>query len=243
MKYIILSALWIGFGVLHSFLISVSFTDWLKKVMGKYYAFHRMAYNIVSVATFIPLVNYTNKIDATFIIKFVYPWNILQFLLLAGSACILMAAFFTYDPLEFLGIRQITGLFSQNEVETDKRIVRTGLLGIVRHPMYLAVLVFIWFRNVTLADVIVNLILTLYFIIGVKLEERKLVREDMIISHFRPTIGKRNAPDKLLVTKARLLKLQSNANEVASSPGMLFLAMKSIIIKKINIPIKLYATS
>ena len=72
---------------------------------------------------------------------------------------------------------------------------------------------------------------------------RKLVNADKTISHLRPTIGKRNAPDKLLVTKARLLTLQRSAKDVASIPSVEFLAIKSISIRKINIPKKLYKTS
>ena len=59
------------------------------------------------------------------------------------------------------------------------------------------------------------------------------------MSHFKPTIGNKKAPDKLLVTRARLLILQRSAKEVASRPGTVFLAIKSMTIKKINIPIRL----
>jgi len=55
-------------------------------------------------------------------------------------------------------------------------------------------------------------------------------------------MGNKKAPDKLLAVKAKLLKLQSRAKEVASNPFTVLLAIKSITIKKINIPIKLYKT-
>ncbi len=77
----------------------------------------------------------------------------------------------------------------------------------------------------------------------IKGRQRKLVRADKIISHLRPRMGKKNAPDKLLVTSARLLMLHRSAKEVASRPGTVFLAIKSITIIKINIPIRLYSTS
>ena len=82
-----------------------------------------------------------------------------------------------------------------------------------------------------------------YSILLIKGRQRKLVREDITMSHFRPIMGKKNAPDKLLVTSARLLKLQSRANEVASRPLIVLLAIKSMTIKKINIPIRLYSVS
>ena len=44
----------------------------------------------------------------------------------------------------------------------------------------------------------------------------------------------------MLAVRARLLILQSRAKDVASKPGAVLLAIKSMTIKKINIPIKLY---
>jgi hypothetical protein len=63
-----------------------------------------------------------------------------------------------------------------------------------------------------------------------------------MINHFNPMIGNKNAPERLLETRAKLLILQRNAKEVASKPGVLFRAIKSMTIKNINIPIKLYNT-
>ncbi len=82
-------------------------------------------------------------------------------------------------------------------------------------------------------------LLLYYSILSIKNKHKKLVNADKTISHFNPTIGNKKAPDKLLVTRAKLLMLQSRAKEVASNPLTVFLAIKSITIKKINIPIRL----
>lgn len=73
----------------------------------------------------------------------------------------------------------------------------------------------------------------------IKKRHKKLVNADNTISHFNPIMGSKKAPDKLLVTNAKLLALHRNAKEVASRPLIELLAMKSMTIKKINIPIKL----
>ena len=82
-----------------------------------------------------------------------------------------------------------------------------------------------------------------YSILLIKSRHKKLVNEDKTISHFNPIRGNKKAPDKLLVTRARLLMLHRSAKEVASNPEIVFLAIKSITIKKINIPMRLYSTS
>lgn len=47
----------------------------------------------------------------------------------------------------------------------------------VRHPMYFAVVVVLWCHSFTLADLIVNAVLTVYVVIGTWLEEKKLIAE------------------------------------------------------------------
>jgi protein-S-isoprenylcysteine O-methyltransferase Ste14 len=53
----------------------------------------------------------------------------------------------------------------------------SGVLGIVRHPWYLATMLLIWARQLDISAILVNVILTSYLIAGTYLEERKLLRE------------------------------------------------------------------
>lgn len=43
--------------------------------------------------------------------------------------------------------------------------------------MYFALLIYLWCQTFSLTDIVVNIVLTVYIIIGTKLEERKLVLE------------------------------------------------------------------
>jgi methanethiol S-methyltransferase len=56
-------------------------------------------------------------------------------------------------------------------------IKKNGLLGIIRHPMYLCLIIYLWCQTFRLIDIILNLVLTVYVIIGTILEEKKLVLE------------------------------------------------------------------
>ena len=53
----------------------------------------------------------------------------------------------------------------------------SGILEITRHPWYLAGLLVLWARDVDSVSLVVNIIFSLYLIIGAKIEEKKLVRE------------------------------------------------------------------
>jgi protein-S-isoprenylcysteine O-methyltransferase Ste14 len=86
------------------------------------------------------------------------------------------AFFFDYDSLSFLGIRQLLN-FRKKHINQESGIKKSGLLGVVRHPMYFAVIIYLWCQTFRLSDIVVNAVLTAYVIIGTIFEERKLVLE------------------------------------------------------------------
>ena len=177
MKYLIAAAIWVGFGVIHSVLISLRLSDWSKRVMGQYFAFYRFGYNLLSAVLFFVLLYFTKTLDSELVIKFVPPWPILQQGILVASIVVIIWALLSYDALEFVGIRQIMNVRKNKAVDHPKTITKKGLLGIIRHPMYLATIVFIWSLNSTRVDILVHLVLTMYILIGIRLEERKLIIE------------------------------------------------------------------
>jgi protein-S-isoprenylcysteine O-methyltransferase Ste14 len=87
------------------------------------------------------------------------------------------AFFFNYDSLSFFGIRQIINFGKIIEINPAESVKKNGLLGVIRHPMYLALIVFLWSTIFTLMDLFINTLLTIYVIIGTILEEKKLVLE------------------------------------------------------------------
>jgi protein-S-isoprenylcysteine O-methyltransferase Ste14 len=87
------------------------------------------------------------------------------------------AFFFNYDSLSFFGIRQILHLGKVKNINPSEGLKKNGLLGITRHPMYLALIIYLLSQNFKMADIVVNIVLIIYVIIGTKLEEKKLVLE------------------------------------------------------------------
>lgn len=176
MNYVLTALLWSLYCALHSYLISIGFTNLMKGLLKKYYAFYRLLYVVFSFLLIIPLF----KISASSnyeIITYPYTIDIIRQILLYGSLVMFgWAFFFDYDALSFFGIRQIMG-FGKAMSPDAPEIKRKGLLGIIRHPMYLALIIFLWCKVFTLTDLIVNSVLTVYVIIGTILEERKLVME------------------------------------------------------------------
>lgn len=200
MEYMFTASLWIGYCVLHSYLISIGFTNLMIRLLRNYYAFYRLFYILISLALLIPLIKYTGQTDTRIIITYEYPLSIVRYALIAGSLTMFFYAFFfNYDSLSFFGIRQILNYKKAKKIDSSTDIRKNGLLGIVRHPMYLALLVYLWCQTFRLMDIVINVVLTVYIIIGTKLEEKKLVLE------FGDTYTKyqQEVPMLVPVTKAR----------------------------------------
>lgn len=178
MKYLIIIILWTVYCVLHSYMISISFTGLMNRLLKKYFAFYRLFYVIISIILLIPLINYTGQLDNNVIIVYGQYADILRQILSYGSLFMFFwAFFFDYDSLSFFGIRQILSFRKTSEANSPGEIKKRGLLGLMRHPMYLALIIYLWCHTFKIADIVVNTVLTVYIIIGTILEEKKLVLE------------------------------------------------------------------
>jgi protein-S-isoprenylcysteine O-methyltransferase Ste14 len=88
------------------------------------------------------------------------------------AVIVLAIGVFQTDVWSFIGLSQIIGR------QSNENIVTGGLYKYVRHPLYSAGLVFLWLTPVmTVNRLVLYLCLTLYIFIGVRFEERKLIRE------------------------------------------------------------------
>jgi methanethiol S-methyltransferase len=176
MKYLYIIFLWAAYCALHSFLISIQFTKLITRLLKNYYAFYRLFYVVLSVILLIPLLKYSGNPDNQILITYPMPLNIVRQILVSGSLIMFWwAFFFNYDSLSFFGIRQILNFGKKNNSSDEIR--KNGLLGVIRHPMYLALIVFLWCRIFSVTDLVVNTLLTIYVFIGTYLEEKKLVLE------------------------------------------------------------------
>jgi methanethiol S-methyltransferase len=178
MKYLVIILIWAGYCFLHSFMISIWFTRIVQGLLREYFAFYRLFFVIVSILLLFPLIRYTTHLDHEIIITYSGGTNVVRYFLIAGGMIVFVKAFFIdYDVLHFVGIRQAIQ-FKRIEKETSHtELKKSGLLGIVRHPMYSALIIVLWCNSFTVADLIVNAVLTIYIFIGTLLEERKLVIE------------------------------------------------------------------
>jgi protein-S-isoprenylcysteine O-methyltransferase Ste14 len=87
------------------------------------------------------------------------------------------------DSGEFMGFRQVWRYIARRETEgnieglTERELVRTGVYGIVRHPMYLSGLVIFTFSPIiTVNGLTITVLADIYFLFGVFIEEQRFLR-------------------------------------------------------------------
>jgi methanethiol S-methyltransferase len=178
MKTLSIALLWAAYCALHSYLISIRFTNLMARLLKSYYAFYRLAYVAISIILIIPLFRWTDQLNDPVIFSSGYPLSIVRTVLKAGSLLLFFRAFFIdYDASSFFGIRQISNLLKRKKTDGPGELKKSGLLGITRHPMYLALIIYLWCQTFRVCDIVINAVLTIYIIIGTRLEENKLVRE------------------------------------------------------------------
>ena len=107
MRYALLIALWIVWCSIHSILISNRVTESLRKRFAENFRFYRLAFNLFSALTLVPIVFYEISIRSEPIVAWYGIWHIVPVLLSTAGIVLLLAGALRYDLLQFLGLRQV----------------------------------------------------------------------------------------------------------------------------------------
>lgn len=197
-------------GFLHSLLASVGFKDLLRRTLGaRFMKSYRLLYNIFAVFSFVPVLYLMVSLPDRSLYQVALPW---RYLMLAGqgiSAAFLLLSVLQTDILSFAGWRQFV------EEEKPGNLVTSGLYRFVRHPLYTFSLLILWLSpSMSVNTFIVYTALTVYVLVGIIFEERKLVRE------FGPAYADyRSATPMLLPGLSKILHQRANSRGTNKSVG------------------------
>ncbi len=169
--------LWILWCTLHSILIAPTVTDYMKKRLGERFRFYRLFYNIVSSVTLAPLLCLSISIRGTPVFRWGGPTVIVRYLLLLTSIYLFAAGARHYSLSQFLGIHQINTGQANYTLSEYGRFDTSGILALIRHPWYTAGILIVWAQDISPSTFLINIVISIYFVIGAILEERKLLRE------------------------------------------------------------------
>jgi methanethiol S-methyltransferase len=171
--HFLMGVAWVIYCVLHSWLAANSTKEKARQFMKSSFKFYRPLYTIFSFAGLVLLLWWL------VIMKSPKVFERTNFVFVAGLT--LCTAGFTLMAIcikkYFLSL---SGLKSLLDDHHSNELIITGIHQHVRHPLYLGTFAFIWglwLLFPTKSFLISDAIITVYTLIGIKLEEEKLIAE------------------------------------------------------------------
>ena len=164
---------WLLYGAIHSLLASFAFKDWVARRWPSAMPAYRLGFNIFAVVALLPIAWLVHGAESEWLWRWTGAWAWLA----NGLALAALASFWfssnTYDMGEFLGLKPLREKRTDAAEHDGFRI--SPLHRHVRHPWYSLTLVLIWTRDMNGPLLVSAIAITLYFIIGSRLEENKLI--------------------------------------------------------------------
>lgn len=176
--YIGLVLAWAGYFALHSLLASRRVKAAVARRWPARVRAYRLAYNGIAVALLLPLAGLVGWLDGPTVVA----WTGGAWWLAQAAAIAALAGFVVslrgYDMDHFLGLRQLgqRAAITDGGVEPWEPLRITGFHRFVRHPWYFFGLVILWTRDLHLAGLVSAVAITVYLVVGSRLEEGKLVQ-------------------------------------------------------------------
>ncbi len=170
-SHIVLALAWAGYCILHSMLANTKVKQFFRDRLGDAFRFYRSFYLLTAGVLLVFLVKWqigilTNWIWQPFWLQ--YPVGIVMVIAgLAGIAICLRKYFLSSAGFKDLVYEGGTPV-----------LVINGIHRLVRHPLYLSTFIFIWGMLVyhpVWSLFVANLVITIYTLIGIGLEEKKLM--------------------------------------------------------------------
>ena len=163
---------WASFGALHSVLASDRVRRRVVRLTGRA---ERLSYNVVAAVHLAAVLWIGNAVlghDPRFAMSATATW--LMRAIVAVGACVLVVAGRAYQAGRFAGVTQLRGPADAGSLAAEP-LVTGGLHRYVRHPLYFGGLLVVWGLATSALGVATATFATIYLLIGMTLEERRLL--------------------------------------------------------------------
>jgi protein-S-isoprenylcysteine O-methyltransferase Ste14 len=163
---------WLAYAALHSLLAALTVKAYVTGRWPGFAPWYRLAYNAAALLLVLPLAWATYAIPG----EWLWRWTGPTAWLANGLALAALAGFWfsagSYDMGEFLGLKPLREKRRDAAEHEGFRI--SPLHRHVRHPWYALGLLLIWTRDMNAPLLVSAVAITLYFVLGSRLEESKL---------------------------------------------------------------------
>ena len=171
--HIVMIILWMLYFSIHSLFASLRFKQFILLSYPGIMPWYRLIFNILAMLLLIPpvflMLMYPGELVWQWSGNWRYLANSLALLAIAGFIFSLRS----YDSSEFIGTRQLKE--GRKDIKERESFHLSVFHRYVRHPWYAFALVLIWTRDMYISYLISAILMSLYFIIGSYLEEKKLI--------------------------------------------------------------------
>jgi protein-S-isoprenylcysteine O-methyltransferase Ste14 len=164
------------YAVMHSLLASLGAKararQWFGPVADRWY---RLLYNIFATISFLPILGLLAILPDRTLYITPSPWILLTSIGQLVGIVIIVFGIWQADAWSFIGLRQIV---SHPQPDEQPELTTDGLYLYMRHPLYTGGIILIWLTPLmTVNTLTLNIIVTLYLIIGARFEESRLLHE------------------------------------------------------------------
>ncbi len=171
--YLSLVAAWIVFGVLHSVLATETVKQTVRQWMGQYARYYRLCYSLLATVLLCVVLYYHFSCAALLLWQSSLIEKIIAIIFLTAGSCVMLLCINTY----FMDLSGIDALMGKKR----KFVLQTrGMHAYVRHPLYSGTILVVWalfLYQPYLHTLISASCITVYTVIGIRFEEKKLIKE------------------------------------------------------------------
>ena len=165
---------WLVYFMLHSWLASIGVKQRVAANWPRLMPAYRLCYNLLATVLLMVPLWLTLKAAGPWLWRWSGGWEWVSLAVSAAAIAGFLWSLRYYDGSEFLGLRQLAG--DIRSVDDQEQFRLSPLHRWVRHPWYFFALLLIWTRDMNAPMLLSASLMTLYFIIGSRLEEKKLLR-------------------------------------------------------------------
>ena len=160
-------------GLIHSWMSSLRFKQSLQRMLGaRFMRSYRLLFNLFSMVSITPILYLMLSLPDKPFYQVQAPWNFIMSVGRGISGLLLLVSLWQTDVLSFAGLKQLV------EEEKKGNLVTGGVYRLVRHPLYTFWVLTIWLSPVVSRNsFILYVAFTIYILVGIIFEERKLLRE------------------------------------------------------------------
>ena len=164
---------WLAYFIVHSLLASLPVKRWVAAHKPGFMPLYRLTFNVIAVVMLVPIVWLTTLQ----VWPILWQWQGICSWVAGGLKVLALLGFIWslkyYDLREFFGLKQWR--MHQLIPEDQENFRLSPLHRFVRHPWYFFALVLLWTQDMNVGKLITSSMATLYFMIGSRMEEKKLL--------------------------------------------------------------------